>query len=77
MDVQQFISEVKTVLQEKYGLSDETADLLLKKYALEGFLRNLRDKYPLTPDQTADTLIDGLISFYSKKTDVRGEEAGL
>lgn len=77
MDVQQFTSEVKTVLQEKYGLSDETADLLLKKYALEGFLRNLRDKYPLTPDQTADTLIDGLISFYSKKTDVRGEEAGL
>lgn len=77
MDVQQFISEVKTVLQEKYGLSDETADLLLKKYALEGFLRNLRDNYPLTPDQTADTLIDGLISFYSKKTDVRGEEAGL
>ena len=74
MDVQQFISEVKTVLQEKYGLSDETADLLLKKYALEGFLRNLKDKYPLTPDQTADTLIDGLISFYSKKTDVRGEK---
>ena len=74
MDVQQFISEVKTVLQEKYGLSDETADLLLKKYALEGFLRNLGDNYPLTPDQTADTLIDGLISFYSKKTDVRGEK---
>ena len=74
MDVQQFISEVKTVLQEKYGLSYETADLLLKKYALEGFLRNLRDNYPLTPDQTADTLIDGLISFYSKKTDVRGEK---
>ena len=75
MDVQQFISEVKTVLQEKYGLSDETADLLLKKYARESLLRNLKDKYPLTADQTADTLIDGLISFNSKKTDVRGEEA--
>lgn len=74
MDVQQFISEVKTVLQEKYGLSDETADLLLKKYALEGFLRNLKDKYPLTADQTADAIVDGLISFYSKKTDVRGEK---
>ncbi len=67
MDVQQFTSEVKTVLQAKYGLSDETADLLIKKYALEGFLGNLKDKYPLTPDQTADTIVDGLIAFYSKK----------
>ena len=68
MDVQQFKSEVETIIQEKYGLSAETTDLLIKKYALEGFLRSLRDKYPLTPEQTADTLIDGLITFYSKKS---------
>ena len=29
MDVQQFISEVKTVLQEKYGLSDGDAKMML------------------------------------------------
>ena len=67
MDVQQFTSEVEMKLQEKYGLSAETAQLLIRKYALEGFLRNLKDKYPLTVEQTADTIVDGLIAFYSKK----------
>ena len=62
------------LIQKKYGLSAETAQLLIKKYALEGFLRNLKDKYPLTVDQTADTIVDGLIAFYNKKSTSGMEE---
>ena len=30
-------------------------------------MRSLRDRFPLTPEQTAETMIEGLISFYAKQ----------
>ena len=67
MDAQKFIDEVAAVIQDQYGLSSETTDLLISKYSLKGFLSTCGDKYPMTPEETADTMIKGLITYYNKK----------
>ncbi len=67
MDAQEFITKVKHILQEDYGLRPDTAELLIRKYSLNGFLTSCGDKYPLSPEETADTMIRGLVSFYSKQ----------
>lgn len=67
MDVEQYISEVETILVDGYDLRPDTAKLLIQKYSLKGFVQSLGDKFPLTPEQTADTMIKGLISFYDKQ----------
>ena len=65
----QFEKEVETILENKYGLREETAQLLIRKYSLRGFLCSLRDRFPLTPEQTADTMVEGLVSFYKKQSE--------